>query len=266
MRNIENNNICLVFIHGFCSGPDDWNKQIDYFQDNIHVIAPILRGHDGKNISDLPMSIEQLTNDCEKIIKQQESQFFIFVGHSMGTRVAINLCQRLKDQTLGLVLIDGSKISDIDTYGKTISNFENTIYYGSYKRELRKMFNEMFFDKQYDKHKKRIIKRAINIPSSFSLPLRRNLIWFDSHCLDKLLSGIHIPILVMQSTKLDKKGKRRPIKKDKNIFYIEYIQSLCDNVETKVFNNTGHYIPLEKPDLVNSAIFQWINKIKSSPK
>ena len=70
----------------------------------------------------------------------------------------------------------------------------------------------------------------------------------------------------MQSTKLDNKGKRRPIKKDKNIFYIEYIKSLCDNVETKVFNNTGHYIALEKPDLVNNAIFQWINKIKSSPK
>ena len=66
MKNFEFNksDICLFFIHGFCSGPEDWKEQKNFFKNNFKVISPLLRGHDGKNISDLPMSIEQLTNDC----------------------------------------------------------------------------------------------------------------------------------------------------------------------------------------------------------
>ena len=41
--------ICIFFIHGFCSGPEDWDKQIEFFKSKFNVVAPTLRGHDGKN-------------------------------------------------------------------------------------------------------------------------------------------------------------------------------------------------------------------------
>ena len=81
---------CLFFIHGFCSGPEDWEAQINFFSNKFSVIAPTLRGHDGKNTKERPMSIEQLSNDCVSIIKEKKFNKVILIGHSMGTRLAID--------------------------------------------------------------------------------------------------------------------------------------------------------------------------------
>ena len=265
MKNIEikKEKICIIFIHGFCSGPEDWKTQTEFFKDKYTVISPVLRGHDGENESDMPMSIEQLTNDCEKYIDEHKQKYFIFVGHSMGTRVAINLCHRHQKKTLGLVLVDGSKFSNLERYGKVITDFENLIEKNDYIFILKKMFGTMFFDKKFKNEKNRIIQRAINVPQKYSLSLRRNVIWFDAHCLEDLLNQINTPILILHSTKLDEKRNRTPIKNNEKINYIQFVKSLTSNVDVKVFKNTGHYISIEKPKLVNKTIFEWIKKIKS---
>ena len=265
MENLEmkKDKICIIFIHGFCSGPEDWKTQTEFFKDKYTVISPVLRGHDGENESDMPMSIEQLTNDCEKYIDEHKQKYFIFVGHSMGTRVAINLCHRHQKKTLGLVLVDGSKFANLQTYGKVIADFENSIKENDYDLILNKMFSKMFFEEKFNNEKKRIIERAINVPKKYSLPLRRNVIWFDAHCLENLLNQINTQILILHSTKLDVKRNRTPIKKDEKINYIEFIRSLSSSVKVKIFKNTGHYISIEKPKLVNDTIFEWIKEIRS---
>ena len=69
-----NSENCLFLIHGFCSGPEDWIEQINFFKNQFTVIAPILRGHDGNNHNERPMSIEQLSIDCLKILKIENSR------------------------------------------------------------------------------------------------------------------------------------------------------------------------------------------------
>ena len=63
---------CLFLIHGFCSGPEDWTHQINFFSQYFTVLAPTLRGHDGNNVNNRPMSIEQLSNDCINIIENRK--------------------------------------------------------------------------------------------------------------------------------------------------------------------------------------------------
>ena len=52
-----NSSNCLFLIHGFCSGPEDWIDQVKFFSNQFTVIAPMLRGHDGLNYNNRPMSI-----------------------------------------------------------------------------------------------------------------------------------------------------------------------------------------------------------------
>ena len=70
------------------------------------------------------------------------------------------------------------------------------------------MFSSMFFSESYKKERDRIVKRAINIPERYSLPLRRNTIWYDSHCVENILKSLKLPILVIQSTRIDSKNAR----------------------------------------------------------
>ena len=113
-----NSSDCLFLIHGFCSGPEDWIDQINFFSNQFTVIAPMLRGHDGLNYNNRPMSIEQLSNDCVNILNKKKYNKIIIAGHSMGTRLAIDVANKIKN-CFGLVLVDGSRFSNYETYFKT---------------------------------------------------------------------------------------------------------------------------------------------------
>ena len=75
------------------------------------------------------------------------------------------------------------------------------------------------------------------------------------------MSKINIPILILHSTKLDNKRIRSPIKNNEKIDYVEFIKSLTLKLNKKTFKNTGHYISLEEPELLNKTIFKWMKKL-----
>lgn len=255
-----NSKYCLFLIHGFCSGPEDWTSQINFFSSEFEVLAPTLRGHDGKNLFNRPMSIEQLSNDCVAIIKEKKFKKVILAGHSMGTRLAIDIANKI-DNVSGIVLVDGSRFADEQTYPDIINAFEKSIKKESYDKALEHMFSQMFFSEQFIEDKKRIIERAFNIPSQYSLPLRRNALWYDSHCVDKNLKNLSLPILLLQSTQVHIKNGRQTIKQDEVIPYIDFIKSCASAVTIEKFENTGHYITLEKPKIINIMITEWIKGI-----
>jgi pimeloyl-ACP methyl ester carboxylesterase len=255
-----NSSDCLFLIHGFCSGPEDWIDQINFFSNRYKVIAPMLRGHDGQNYKSRPMSIEQLSNDCVNILKKKKINKVIIAGHSMGTRLAIDVANKIINCS-GLILVDGSRFSDCNSYFKTLQAFENSIHQKTYLSVLENMFSCMFFSKIFDNHKDRVIKRATNIPQNFSLPLRRNVIWYDSHCVDKNLSNLSLPVLILHSTKLDTKIGRSPIRKNEVIPYINFIKKHISKVRIELFEETGHYITIEKPETVNKIMSEWIDKL-----
>ena len=45
----------------------------------------------------------------------------------------------------------------------------------------------------------------------------RNTIWYDSHCVENNLKNLKLPILVIQSTRIDSKNPRCMINKDDEI-------------------------------------------------
>ena len=254
-------NNCLFLIHGFCSGPEDWYGQLNFFKSNLTIIIPTLRGHDSKNINNRPMSIEQLSNDCVNILKTKSFNKIVVAGHSMGTRLAIDLANKVKNVS-GLILIDGSKFSSCKTYFNSISEFENLLSQNDYKSILTNMFSSMFFSNVHKHHKIRIVKRAIEIPKIYSLPLRRNTIWYDSHCVENNLKNLNLPLLVLQSTKMDEIKGRTCIKKNEINAYVEFVKNCSKKVKVNLFENTGHYITIEKPQVVNQIIKDWLINLK----
>ena len=90
------------------------------------------------------MSIEQLSNDCVKILNAKSFNRVVIAGHSMGTRLAINIASKIKNAA-GLILVDGSRFCDYETYFEVLSNFENLLKQNNYQSLLKNMFSSMFF-------------------------------------------------------------------------------------------------------------------------
>ena len=179
----------------------------------------------------------------------------------MGTRLAIDIASKIKNSA-GLILVDGSRFCDYETYFKVLSNFENSLKQNNYQSILQNMFSSMFFSESFKKDRDRIIKRAINIPEIYSLPLRRNTIWYDSHCVENNLKSLKLPILVIQSTRIDTKNARCMINKDDDIYYVNFINNFNKDNDIILLENTGHYITIERPQFINQTILSWLIKLK----
>ena len=55
----------------------------------------LLSGHDGNNHKNRPMSIEQLSNDCVTILNKKSFNRVVIAGHSMGTRLTIDIANKI---------------------------------------------------------------------------------------------------------------------------------------------------------------------------
>ena len=66
---------------------------------------------------------------------------------------------------------------------------------------------------------------------------------------------------ILQSTKLDTKIGRSPIRKNEIISYIDFIKKHSSKVRIELFEETGHYITIEKPETVNKIMLEWIDKL-----
>ena len=58
----------------------------------------------------------------------------------------------------GLILVDGSRFCNYETYFKVLSNFENSLKQNNYQSILQNMFSSMFFSESFKKDRDRIIK------------------------------------------------------------------------------------------------------------
>jgi len=146
-----------------------------------------------------------------------------------------------------------------------INKFENSIKENKYEDVLSEMFSEMIFSSKFDNLKEFVIKRALSLKFEISKTLRRNAIWFDGHCLEPILKSLNIPILLMQSTTINKFGKRIFIdtRNLSDIPYIDFVKENCANSFDKtIFQKTGHYISVEKSEDFNKNLLNWLlNKI-----
>ena len=124
------------------------------------------------------------------------------------------------------------------------------------------MFSSMFFSPKFENDKKRIVDRAINVPMDYSISLRRNTIWYDSHCVENYVKNLNTPILLLHSTKIDRENGRIMINNNDDVPYINFIKFLTDKITINKFEQTGHYITIEEPDIVNEQIIEWLEKLK----
>ena len=57
------------------------------------------------------------------------------------------------------------------------------------------------------------------------------------------------------------KGRTR-IKKNEINSYVEFVKNCSKTVKVNLFENTGHYITIEKPQEVNQIIKNWLIDLK----
>lgn len=110
----DNTKPTLIFLHGWCCSPQDYQLQVEYFKNNYSILIPDY----SKIIVDINLDSEQLLWECVNKLKEYIQSIkltnFIVVGHSMGGVMALALANHFKIEQIGTVIIDTAIPLSID--------------------------------------------------------------------------------------------------------------------------------------------------------
>jgi len=110
----------LIIIHGLFGMSDNWNALGKRFAEEFNVHIVDLRNH-GRSFHSDDFSYNDMAKDIEEYIQFANLVSPIIIGHSLGGKVAINLCFRKNIECSKLVVVDiAPKSYSIDFHKKIL--------------------------------------------------------------------------------------------------------------------------------------------------
>lgn len=134
----------IILVHGFQSPYQVWNKYIEYFKNDFHILVPILTGHNPGQ----PENFVSFFDDAKEIedyyIHHYGNNLYAIFGMSMGGVLSAILWQN-KKLNINKVIFDGSPLV-------------------SYNNLIKKMFVKFYTNITHkaQQRDKKTIKRAVN--------------------------------------------------------------------------------------------------------
>jgi pimeloyl-ACP methyl ester carboxylesterase len=239
----------IVFLHGFCLDHRMWESQMDYFSARFTCVAIDLRGF-GK--SSLPT--DNLYAHYEDLVALLDflglDQPVILIGLSMGARVIANFALTHPQKTRAVIFIDGA----IDGYA--FKDFDLGYIYTAGKELGIAAANRLWLDHP-------IFGPARENPVVFEQLTEEVMSYSGWHWLNKnpvknltppameQLQKIDVPTLIMIGQLDIPDFKDLALKLKKQIDHAQYIE----------IAGAGHMSNMEKPDLVNDLLHQFLDQL-----
>lgn len=246
----------FLLIHGFCSSKEDWAPQREALSPTNKVIVPDLRGHGVSLRGDEEMTIEQLAADCIALADREGAGDLVVAGHSMGTRIALEVRNQAPDRVKGIILCDGSDAALGDREA-ALTNFDVAVADGKFQAWARGLFEDMTFDEKFAAIGDARVTRALAVPEGTARPLYRNMVIWDADKAAAAMRAAGCPVLIIQSTTRGANRKRSPLANGERGHYAEQTAARIPHAEVATIDGHGHFITVEAPEWTNGAIEKW---------
>lgn len=107
----------LMLIHGFQSPWQVWNKYIERYKEDYHIIVPILSGHNPEEKDDFISFVEEAKEIEDYILSLYGKDVYAVYGMSMGGVLAATLWQNER-LAFDKVIFDGSPLVSLGGFMK----------------------------------------------------------------------------------------------------------------------------------------------------
>jgi pimeloyl-ACP methyl ester carboxylesterase len=225
----------LIFIHGWACSLDFWKKQFDGVS-NYRAIYIDLPGHGKSDKPQTAYTMEYFARAIEAVMHDAGVKKAVLVGHSMGTPVVRNFYKLYPDQTLGLVMVDGS----LRPFGKKEQGQQFLgMLKANYKQTAAGMIETMFGPTMPADLKSEIRSAMQATPENVALSAMESLFDDKSYPQEK----ISVPVMVI----LADNGNWPPDTE-------EYLRSVTTTLKVHKWQGVGHFLMMEKPEVFNQSM------------
>ncbi len=229
----------VIFVHGSGAYGGVWRYQTDHFPDSDAVNLP---GHlQGQTLN----SVEEYADWLNEYIRGKGYSDVVSVGHSLGGAIALMYALKHPQDLKGIIIIgSGARLRVHPMYLATLEE--------AVRGNPRQWYQLLAEDHRLtpEDHRREIIKKLKTIGPAVML---NDLLCCDTFDLMGRLQEINLPALIICG-ELD---TMTPVK------YADYLGARLANSRVVVVPQATHFVFAEKPEAVNKAIEDFIERISS---
>ncbi len=242
----------LLFVHGFPLDHTMWSAQLDYFQQGYRVIAPDLRGFGKSGGADDLLTMQQFAEDLHQLLDVLEiDEPVTLCGFSMGGYIAWQFALKYRQRLARLILCDTKAAADNQEVQMNREVVASQVLQEGPDFLVDGMIEKLFAPIS-GQTQPEIVKQIQNIIRSSS-PLAiagasRGMAQRTD--AQNILAEIDLPTLVLCGT-------------EDSITSLEEMRQFSRTMPDAEFHaipGAGHMAPLEKPELVNNLIQDFLSK------
>ena len=240
------NTISLLFVPGIMMPAWIWDKQLEYFSENYHVIAMEPRSQGDSDLSSDGHYALAMAKDIQAVVDAFHVEHLIIIGWSIGVPQVVNYAVHCDSKKLiGLVLIDG-----IVGANPTLPFYQSMIdLWSQFQMErvlnTRKFITSIFKNPQNKQFLDKLHGVALRTPTNTVMTLINNYILQDFR---PKLSQIELPtwIATIDGPRLE---------------YMRQMEQLLPNAYLEIFDSAGHALFVDQPEKFNCFLERFINQV-----
>ncbi|MBE0570556.1 MAG: alpha/beta fold hydrolase [Ignavibacteriaceae bacterium] len=249
----NNESKTIIFVHGFPFDHTMWQTQIDEFSKDYKCVSYDIRGLGESPAGNGQFTMESFVDDLETILDELKLNRPILCGLSMGGYISLRALERMQEKFSAAILCDTRSEAD-NNEGKLkraagIKRINKEGLAPFAKEFIANCFGEVF-----KQNKKEGLQKIIEKSTKFNpIGVKGCLIAMLSRTDTTIsLSKIKLPTLII----CGEQDALTPPPVMKDMFHKI---NKADFVEVP---NAGHMTPIENPQMVNSAIRDFLAKNK----
>ncbi len=239
----------IVLVHGGMCDHRDWERLVPLLTVRHRVVTLDLRGH-GQSLGNMAdCTIEGWADDLLTLVKVLECERPILVGHSLASRIVVEVAARAPETIDGVVLLDGSR-----GHGGNAASPQDV--------QPQTMSLHAVIDQTIGPHADSDIRDAVHRRMASASPAIMQacvdaMRQWDMERADTAFAALAgtVPLLAVQSTYHDPATPRRSLAShDESTPYLDFLRSSVPQLEVRRLADTGHFSMLERPKTVADII------------
>jgi non-heme chloroperoxidase len=260
----------LIFCYGLVCSSLHWTYQIDYFRRGYQAVWFDYRGHHNSEVpADLnTLDIPTMAKDLEALLDELKIKEAVFLGHSMGVNVVLELCRRRPERVKAMVLANGTAKRPLETlFGMNVTQGLLSLLSKTYARSP-KLVSALWSLQKNNPISKMIVTLGgfnphLSAPEDIALYVNQVaemdpgiLIYliqnYDNFDSAAWLHTLQTPTLIIA-------GENDHITPtDEQLL----MKQLLPNSEIEIVKHGSHCPQMDLPDLVNLRIEKFLAKLK----
>ncbi|WHY65084.1 alpha/beta hydrolase [Neobacillus sp. SuZ13] len=238
----------VVFVHGLGGDLNIWHSQVNTCSRHFKTVTYDLRGSGRTDVSHPDYSIELFVEDLKALLDSESIESAHIIAHSMGTLIAEHFAVSYPEAVKSLTLVGGfteppegarKALSDRSTLVREngMEVIADTILEGGFSNYSKTNLAVMGLVR--------------------SLLLTNDAEGYAASCraLAEAKAIRHQEVEVPVQLIVGEEDKTTPLSMSKALY------NNFPNADLVVLSNCGHWATIEKPNEVNTAILEFINRI-----